>query len=406
MESTVDIRKNDFIQFMKNVEHMYDIKKGYKYRYNTILKMTTNKKKIAKGIEGEVYSVNFKINEHFDKKFVIKHVDLLSIQETKDISKRELNTTPDKVYKLFMTNDVLNKPSLIEMIKFTLTNRLIFQKICPNFALNYYWEYNDNNIYLFNEYINGGNFYSWANEIHNNQEWFNALFQIMFALAVIKRKFNMIHCDLHIKNILVQKVKPGGYWIYILNGVKYYVPNLGYIFLLYDFGFSWIPNKLYIRWLYEDKLKHVTNNGMEFYDLSTFFENIFDTNAPNYFKSQIKRFFTIQEMTRILEKKYYQKKYKNAKHDKSNASFLKLEKFLEVYPETSKKYSTHKTIAGKIHDIFSKNNFETTNEFDTDELVYTTIKHNSGEFIEEYNIDTKIDKSKIPDNFKFLIRRN
>ena len=56
--------------------------------------------------------------------------------------------------------------------------------------------------------------------------------------------------------------------------------------------------------------------------------------------------------------------------------------------------------------IISKNNFETTNEFDTDELVYTTIKHNSGEFIEEYNIDTKIDKSKIPDNFKFLIRRN
>ena len=51
----------------------------------------------------------------------------------------------------------------------------------------------------------------------------------------------------------IQIVKPGGYWTYILEGKKYYLPNLGFVVLLNDFGFSLIPNKLYLTW-YHKKL--------------------------------------------------------------------------------------------------------------------------------------------------------
>jgi hypothetical protein len=54
-------------------------------------------------------------------------------------------------------------------------------------------------------------------------------------------------------NVLFFKVKPGGFWKYTINGQDYYVPNCGYLFIVYDFGFAYIPNKMETTLWYEDK---------------------------------------------------------------------------------------------------------------------------------------------------------
>lgn len=54
----------------------------------------------------------------------------------------------------------------------------------------------------------------------------------------------MRHNDLHAGNVLVHKIKPGGYFLYKINNKNYYVPNLGYVFLLWDFGMISIPGMI------------------------------------------------------------------------------------------------------------------------------------------------------------------
>ena len=66
----------------------------------------------------------------------------------------------------------------------------------------------------------------------------SALFQVMAGIYIIQSKYQIMHFDIKKENILYYRVKPGGYWLYIIQNRKYYVPNLGYLFVLNDFGIS------------------------------------------------------------------------------------------------------------------------------------------------------------------------
>lgn len=82
----------------------------------------------------------------------------------------------------------------------------------------------------------------------------NAYLQIYIALYCIRKFFNIWHHDLHGDNVLVYKVKPGGFWQYIINGRKCNIPNIGYLFVLTDFGYSRIPGKIEpedLSWIYK-----------------------------------------------------------------------------------------------------------------------------------------------------------
>jgi len=72
----------------------------------------------------------------------------------------------------------------------------------------------------------------------------NCIFQIAQALYTLQYHLGMTHNDLHYGNVLVHKVKPGGYWEYLIDGKRYYLPNLGYVFVVWDFGKASIPRKL------------------------------------------------------------------------------------------------------------------------------------------------------------------
>ncbi len=101
-------------------------------------------------------------------------------------------------------------------------------------------------ILMLNEFASGGDFSNWCEQSRSLEEWMNAYFQIFMGLAAIQKYYNMTHYDLHWGNVLVHNVPAGGCWKYKLNGKTYYCPNLGFVFVLWDFGYAKIPGRIEI----------------------------------------------------------------------------------------------------------------------------------------------------------------
>lgn len=70
------------------------------------------------------------------------------------------------------------------------------------------------------------------------EEIYSALFQVMAGLHAIQLHGQIMNYDVKADNILFYNVTPGGYWVYVIHGKEYYVPNLGKLFVVNDFGIS------------------------------------------------------------------------------------------------------------------------------------------------------------------------
>jgi hypothetical protein len=97
---------------------------------------------------------------------------------------------------------------------------------------------------LLTEYASLGDLKNWLKEKRSVEEWFNMFFQVFVGLYALQKYFDLTHNDLHWGNVLVHKIKPGGYFKYTIDGTDYYLPNIGLLFVLWDFGYAHIPNKL------------------------------------------------------------------------------------------------------------------------------------------------------------------
>lgn len=397
MDFTLRERKDRFKTFAKVFDKIW--KDG---NYHSGKEFMTHTQ-IAQGNEGVA---NKSVLPGLMFPIVTKVIDIHRLRENKNASLQLLNSTPDKVYKLFHSVKAFNKPSLIEIIAMTMTNQLIFQGICPHFVLNYHWDYTDKDVTLnlYNEFINYKPFDDWAKEPHDTAVWFNALFQILMGLIAMERFYNMHHTDFHLNNIMVQKVQPGGYWTYILNKKKYYVPNLGFVFLINDLGYAWIPpRKLYLNYHYQDTLQYATKIGKEYYDISAFVQMILYSrrySTSGYFKTILTRAFFPKDIDNVLSSSYYKKRYERAmqKQQQTNAEYYL--KRLEASSYVKKTFTgSQTTLESKIHDLFHLGLFfnqDTHNE----RLDYTYGVKPSGEkMIERYNLDRKLDTKKLPANF-------
>jgi len=235
MNINIKKRKEIFNKFQDNFDY-------------TVLQKQTE---LGRGGQGKVYSYCKKDD---DQKCVAVKKIYIEEQQSKYLS------------------DPLGKRSLlhstfIELAAMKVINQLILSKVCPNFILHYTWRFKSrsgicddiypNVAYFFNEYISDSQtFTEWVKSDHGIEELYNAYFQIIYALYTLQLRLNMTHLDLHTDNIIVQKVPKGGYWEYTIDENTYYVPNLGYIFYINDFGHAWIPNVLkswFIRQRYNPK---------------------------------------------------------------------------------------------------------------------------------------------------------
>jgi hypothetical protein len=270
MEFTTTVRKNNLVKFIDRINYKIDklnkkLQKKDSKEKGKISELAkdivcTDKKLVGKGVQGTIYLCKFEKKDPIKKGVAVKQTVLTKYQ------KRFLRD-------IFQPKALKQEP-FIELAAVTLINQLVFNNVCPNFILNYYYEIDKKCkrgdvacTIQYNEFIEKGmTFEKWAESRHNTAKWFNAFFQIFAGLYAIERYFDMTHSDLHAKNILVKKVKPGGYWKYTIESYTYYVPNLGYQFLINDFGFSWIANKLEIPWYHKRHLA-LTSTERKVYDI-------------------------------------------------------------------------------------------------------------------------------------------
>ena len=56
---------------------------------------------------------------------------------------------------------------------------------------------------------------------------------------------NYFHNDCHYKNFLFHKIKPGGYFHYNIYGKDVYIKNMGYLWMIWDFGLVKINTSVY-----------------------------------------------------------------------------------------------------------------------------------------------------------------
>ena len=64
----------------------------------------------------------------------------------------------------------------------------------------------------------------------------NAITQIYISLMFFHKYINAHHNDAHGGNFLFHKIKPGGYFHYNIYGKDYYLENIGYLWVIWDFG--------------------------------------------------------------------------------------------------------------------------------------------------------------------------
>jgi len=219
----------------------------YKYKNPTNKKYSLHKTKLlGEGVQGKVFQ--FCTNSN---KICIA------------IKKMYLDKKTSKYVKNIHAPRALLHEEFIELAANQLTNQLVLQKVSPHFPLNYAYEFKNRTgvcddsypykSYYYNEFIsNSQTLNEWIKTNRSSTLWYNGFFQITVAIYALHKYFNMYHLDLHTFNVLVKKIKKGGYWSYTINNKVYKLPNLGYQFYIADLGVAWIPNKI-IPWLISEK---------------------------------------------------------------------------------------------------------------------------------------------------------
>lgn len=127
---------------------------------------------------------------------------------------------------------------------------LIKNRICPNFPLMYdYFYCSECKLKLRKKRekspcavmimeLASGDLRDFSHTFRSTAVYNSALFQIMAAVHAIQLYGQIMNFDIKKENILYYDVLPGGYWKYIIHGQEYYVPNLGQMFVVNDFGLS------------------------------------------------------------------------------------------------------------------------------------------------------------------------
>ena len=73
---------------------------------------------------------------------------------------------------------------------------------------------------------------------HNNNNLSNALTQIYITIMFFHYYTHFLHFDSHWGNFLYHKIKPGGFFHYKIFGKDYYIENIGFLWVIWDFGVS------------------------------------------------------------------------------------------------------------------------------------------------------------------------
>ncbi len=168
-------------------------------------------------------------------------------------------TIDGKVYAVkYFKGAAANKEEIANEIKASkMANVIVTKGISPHFPRMYAAKTNIKQPYLITEYIdNSVSLYDLLKSRSlSNAAIQSITFQVMTAIYAMNVKAKFLHTDLHLNNILVKTVTPGGYWYYKIEGKYYKVPNTGYFIYVIDFGLAYKKKSLVLNWLHTDILK-------------------------------------------------------------------------------------------------------------------------------------------------------
>lgn len=74
--------------------------------------------------------------------------------------------------------------------------------------------------------------------VQNTDLMRNTISQIYLSIAMFHQMIGMNHLDAHWGNFLYHEVNPGGVFHYKIGGKDVYIPNMGYMWVIWDFGFA------------------------------------------------------------------------------------------------------------------------------------------------------------------------
>lgn len=97
--------------------------------------------------------------------------------------------------------------------------------------------------------------------VYRLEVWKNILFQICYTLAVLQNDGIYVN-QFGYDNIWIKEVKPVGYWLYIVDGIKYYIPNTGYLVMIdmgYADGDDKTSKRIYSKSLFQDQESDITD---------------------------------------------------------------------------------------------------------------------------------------------------
>jgi hypothetical protein len=170
---------------------------------------------------------------------------------------------------LSKTNDIKSVNSVKTAIKVMVINKeneneLNILKKCTKFFVNketshfpiiynsFYCNIKNNNM-LIPENINDKNYFIYLNELaggdlrmftiennnyKNDKLIINTMIQVFIAILTFHKKIKYCHNDCHDGNFLFHKIKPGGYIKYKIKNEYYYLENMGYLWVIWDFGLA------------------------------------------------------------------------------------------------------------------------------------------------------------------------
>lgn len=91
---------------------------------------------------------------------------------------------------------------------------------------------------VFNEMFSGDLKMIMKKKKHDLTFVMNTVTQIFFSISNFSHYTGNIHKDAHWGNFLYHKIKPGGYFHYKVNNLDVYLENIGYIWVIWDYGFA------------------------------------------------------------------------------------------------------------------------------------------------------------------------
>ena len=152
----------------------------------------------------------------------------------------KLSTKNDKEIKIFkiLSNAVVNNecPHFPIMYAYTSCLSFIPNSRLPNFLLN---KKLSNYELLYMELANGDLNSIMFSDVRYSQDFYkNALVQCYISLMFYYHFTKRLHNDAHGGNFLYHKIKSGGYFHYKILGKDYYIENIGYLWILWDYEIS------------------------------------------------------------------------------------------------------------------------------------------------------------------------